>query len=134
MNEVSKGKMYTMRTIVVNQYQEKDTKKRLCLPEVHYKNIICKLLKKASRALIFGIIKAVVSFIPAYMAYLWLIPAVYAERGYYAVGGEWILIFSVFVGFYYLFSVAIENEIEKAREKERRIRNNGRKNKMSEMS
>lgn len=131
MNE---SKMYSMRTIVVNKHQKEDTKKRLHLPKVYYKNFISKLLKKASRATIFFIIKSVVSIIPAYMAYLWLIPLTYDERGYYAVGGEWLLIIALFVGFYYLFTIAINSELEKAREKERRIRNNGRKSKMSEMS
>lgn len=47
----------------------------------------------------------VLSIFFAWLVSLWALPAAYDQRGYFAVGGEWILIIATFGATYWTVSV-----------------------------
>ena len=91
-------KVYQMPISVANQHSKKNTQRRVHMPKMHAAKAL-KFQRTIAKAIQF-FIKIAVSVIAAWLTSLWAIPAAYAERGYYAVGGEWILILAAF-GFTY---------------------------------
>jgi len=51
-------------------------------------------------------VKAIIAVAVVWISSLYLVPAAYTERGYSAVGGEWILIIGFGVAAHYLLSIA----------------------------
>ena len=49
--------------------------------------------------------RTLISLIPTAAVAAMAIPAAHAERGYWAVGGEWLLIALVFIGMMYALGV-----------------------------
>lgn len=48
-------------------------------------------------SMLFRVVFAIIpAALIAYIVALWAIPAAYAQRGYYAIGGEWCLIVTTF--------------------------------------
>jgi len=53
-------------------------------------------------------VKVIIAVAVGWISSLFLIPAAYAERGYSAIGGEWLLIIGFEAITYYLLSTAAE--------------------------
>lgn len=103
-------KVYQMPISVANQHTKENIERRVCVPKMHTTKTF--KLQRAVAKTIRAIIKITVSIIVAFLMALWAIPFAYAERGYYAVGGEWILILLSF-GFAYWGVTKYMNHIRK---------------------
>lgn len=57
---------------------------------------------------VFELAKIGIAIIPAWLTSLWAIPCAFRERGYYAFGGEWLLIIFTFSVTYLGLSIALE--------------------------
>lgn len=77
-------KMCEVQISVESEHIQKHIKQRVCVPQMYLSTIV----------------RLTVSVLVAMVAYLFLAPLAYAERGYHAIGGEWILVIVVF-GFVY---------------------------------
>lgn len=100
-------KVYQMPTDLANQYSKSNSKRRLHMSQMHSTKIrrIKKSAVKAAILLITVSIKIVLSIFFAWLVSLWALPAAYDQRGYFAVGGEWILIIATFGATYWTVSV-----------------------------
>jgi len=81
-----------------HQHIKQNSKGRVYMPLLHVKKRAIK--KAASKAVLF-LAKVGLSAFAAWLISLWAIPAAYAERGYSAIGGEWMLILTVGVSAYW---------------------------------
>jgi F0F1-type ATP synthase assembly protein I len=98
---------------MANQHTKGNSKGRVHMPVLYSKKR--QLQRAIARTILFLIKTAVSSFI-AWLISLWAIPAAYAERGYSAVGGEWILIIATFCFTYWAITAQLRRMIRKARE------------------
>ncbi len=86
------SKMCQMPAYVEHQYIKPNSKGRVHMPLLHDKK---RAVKKAAAKVVLFLAKVGISVFAAWLISLWAIPAAYAERGYSAVGGEWMLILAV---------------------------------------
>jgi hypothetical protein len=96
-----------MPTDMASQYSKSNSKGRLHMPKV-YSTKIHQLKKAVARTAAFLVtvsIKIGISIFSAWLVSLWALPAAYAQRGYFAVGGEWILIIAAFGATYWAITV-----------------------------
>ncbi|TCX51977.1 MULTISPECIES: hypothetical protein [unclassified Dehalobacter] len=85
------SQMCQMPSNVEHQHTKQNSKGRVHMPLLHVKK---RAIKKAVAKAVLFLVKVGISLFAAWLISLWAIPAAYAERGYSAVGGEWMLILS----------------------------------------
>lgn len=91
---MSERKMYRLSAGVEHQYLTEDSKVRVYLSEVRIKKK--KRQTTFDKAIIFGL-ELFYSFAVSYFVGTWAIDYAYKERGYFAIGGEYMLIGMTFV-------------------------------------
>lgn len=114
------SKTYKVRGVSADmerQHNEKGSKGWVSLPKM-FKRKKRKIQRAIGRVVVF-MFEILISLIPAGIVSLWAMPAAYRYRGYFAVGGEWILVLLVFgisfVGISDLFDGWVEKERSRIR-------------------
>lgn len=106
-------KVYQMPVGLADQHIKSNSKGRVHMPVLFPKK---RQLQRAIARTILFLIKTAISTFAAWLISLWAIPAAYAERGYSAIGGEWILIIATFSLTYWAITARLRRMINKARE------------------
>ena len=91
---MSERKMYRLSVSTEHQYLTEDSKVRVYLSEVRSEKK--KRQTAFDKAITFGL-ELFYSFAVSYFVGTWAINYAYKERGYFAIGGEYILIVMPFV-------------------------------------
>lgn len=115
------SKVYRVSTNMECECKKKDSKRRLFMSKM-FKKKSKREFQKSIRKYSLFLIEVAISLFPTWIVSLWAIPAAYAQRGYTAIGGEWILIFVIFGLSYVLVSDWIDGWIRKERRKIERCR------------
>lgn len=93
-----------MRPVLVRQHISPGTEDGIHMPPLRQQRkrwkTAAQILKKLLEELAVLMVKSMVAVCAGWIISLWAIPAAQAERGYAAIGGEWMLILFV-VGFVY---------------------------------
>lgn len=117
MNDI---KMCQMSVGLGSQYVQANTERRLFMPKVHTAQK--KLHKGLTRTAVFTV-KIGLAIFAAWLVSLWAIEAAYNQRGYSAVGGEWILIIGAFGYTYYKLTEHYKKLEKRRQRKNGRVRN-----------
>lgn len=112
------GQVRNLRKTLEHQHFTTHTGGRLSLPDMRKKERLKKRTLQIAASMVLFFSEITVASLAGYIVSLWAIPAAYRQRGYDAIGGEWLLILTVAVTAYTIYHKWLFKKLEEQEEKE----------------